>query len=231
MVGKVLLAILCVVLVLLLAVMLIPFSLRVSYEGGQLCVTAKYARFIIPIYPGKEKDAASDTAEEQPAAAKAKKKPGKPSEKNKPPINLEQILYSVDTLPKILLNAVRRIGKRIRIEPLKLHLLIATSDPADTAVLYGKIEGALAAGLPLLHRAVRIREQDIQLFPDFCEEHMDCIADAGIRIRPLDVLAVAVCALGGIIKWYIGFKKRATQVSETSKNKTVETTAQAEPAA
>ena len=103
--------------------------------------------------------------------------------------------------------------------PLKIHLLVATSDPADTALLYGKLQGVLAAILPPLHCAVRIRDQDIQLFPDFCEESMDVIADVGLRIRPWDVLVVALFAAGGLVKWYFGFRKRADKHPDEQKRK------------
>ena len=77
-----------------------------------------------------------------------------------------------------------RTGRGVRVEPLKVHLLIACADPADTAQLYGRLCAALSAGLPLLERAVRIKDQDIRLFPDFMGDRMDCIADVGVSLRP-----------------------------------------------
>ena len=43
-------------------------------------------------------------------------------------------------------NPLRRTGRSIRLEPLKIHLLVAGPDPAGTAELYGKLEAALGAG-------------------------------------------------------------------------------------
>ena len=64
----------------------------------------------------------------------------------------------------------------------------------------------------------------------FTQEEMDYIADVGIRLRPLDILGVAVLALGGVIKWYAGYKKRADK-TDTTQNTKKKDTAQADPAA
>lgn len=217
MVGRILLLLVCVFLVLLSAAVLLPVSLRIQYEQGTHRVTVRYARWVI--YPRKKTKTAS-------TSKKAKKTPPSP-QKERAKINSAQIRYSLDQLPPVLLRALRRTGRKLRITPLKVHVLVATGDPADTAILYGKLEAILASVLPVLHGLITIEEQDIRLFPDFCEETMDYIVDAGVTIRLLDLVRIALCALGGIIQWWIGFQKRATKSPKTSHK----TTAQAETAA
>lgn len=214
MVGRILLLLVGVFLVLLSAALLLPVSLRIQYEQGTHRVTVRYARWII--YPRKK------TA---PTSKKVKKTPPDP-QKKQTKINSEQIRYSLDRLPPVLLRALQRTGRKLRITPLKVHVLVATGDPADTAILYGKLEAILASVLPVLHELIPIEEQDIRLFPDFCEETMDYIVDAGIRIRLLHLVRIALCAMGGILQWWIGFQKRATKTPKTSHK----TTAQAETA-
>ena len=222
MLGKILLGSLILLLVALLVFLLLPVSIRVSYADKKFFVRISYASWKKTMVPAEEKN------EEQ--AVNETEKEAKPQKEKQPKArpNLQQISYSLDVLPGVLLRALRRTMRRIRIKPLKVHILVALSDPADTALLYGKLSGVLNATLPLLHRAVRIEDQDIQLFPDFSREEMDCIADVGVRIRPLDILIVALLALGGIIKWYAGYKKRADKTDITNKKKS---TAQADPAA
>ncbi len=224
MVGRILLIVLCILLALLLAALLIPAYVRISYDSSGLLVVLNYAKLTIPLYPGKE-DATKDASQSE-SDTKSADEP----EKRKGKINREQILYSLETLPAVLTKVLKRTGRRIRIEPLKLYILVATSDPADTAILYGKLEGVLAAALPVLHRQMKIREQDIRLFPDFCEEQMDYIMDVGIGIRPIDLLWIAICGLSGVIKWFVGFKKRATKHPVAAK-KHKDTTAQTDNAA
>lgn len=226
MVGKILLILLGMILLAAAVLLLIPLNLRVSYEAGALRAWLRYASKTIDLYPPKEGKDEKTGSEDQNTAKSKEEKPKK--EKTKP--NWEQISYSLDVLPRVFLRALRRTGRRIVITPLKFHLLVAGIDPADTAVLYGKLQAVLAAVLPPLHQAVQIREQDIRLFLDFCEERMDCVVDFGVRIRPWDMLTVALSAMGGVIKWYFGFKKRAS-TPEASHKKKRKSTVSAGPAA
>ena len=220
---NILLILLILVFLLLLVMLLLPVSIRISYEDRFLRVWLRYMSRTIDLVPSEKKEEQpADSAKSDPEPKKEKKPIQKP--------NLDQITYSLDVLPSVLIRALRRTARRIRISPLKVHLLIALDDPSDTAVLYGRLHGVLNAALPLLHRAVGIDDQDIQLFPDFTQDRMDCIANVGIRIRPLDVLVVAVLAAGGVIKWYIGYKKRADKVDPAQKQEQ-KSTAQADPAA
>lgn len=201
--------ILCVIILLLAVLLRIPAEVRFSYDQGDMALWVRYGPVKAPLYPPKE----SGEEEKVPAKKQQKKsvsqKPGK-KRKPKAKINKAQILYSLEKLPPILGRALRRIGRRIRICPLKIHLLIASPDPADTAELYGKIQAALAAGLPALHRLVNIREQDIRLFQDFTEDRLDCIASVGVSVRPWDVLSIALRAGGSLLNWLLGYRKLAS---------------------
>lgn len=205
MIGTILLCVLGTILVLFLIALRIPAFVQVSYKQGELRGSMIYAWLTIPLFPKSEKE--SPIATEPPTESAQNGKAEIKSNK----INREQILYTIDALVPVFLKALKRFGRHLRIEPLKVHILVASPDPADTAILYGRIQAALAAALPSLHDCVKIREQDIRLFVDFCEEDMDFIVDAGIGIPPGDVLNIAFGALGGIVKWFVGFRKRATK--------------------
>lgn len=224
MIGKILLCVFGVLFLFLLIALRIPAYVRISYEQGQLCSFIKYVWMTIPLYPKKKEETQKIQEEAHPEETAPEKEA---TQKKK--INRDQIFYTLDTLPSVILKAIKRFGKSIRIEPLKIHVLVATPDPADTAILYGKIQSVLAAVLPILHQHIKIREQDIQLFTDFCEEDMDCIVDAGVGIAPGDVLLIAFGALGGMMKWLIGFRKRASKEPAVTDNKR-DTTAQADKA-
>lgn len=197
------------VVILVAAALLLPLAVRLTCDRGALAVRVRLGPVERTLWPRPPKQ------EQQPSKPKKQKKsaksgePAAGGEKKRP--TRQQLLYALDTLPPILGRALRRTGRRIRVEPLKLHLLLAGPDPADTALLYGRLEAALAAGLPVLHRLVRIREQDIRLFLDFQEEHMDCIADVGVSLRVGDALAVVLCAALSLLKWLIGFRRLAAQ--------------------
>lgn len=189
----------------MLAILLFtPARVRFGYDRGNVSARLGFGPVKLTLYPGEEKE---ETPPEKPTKEKKPKKEKPPKPKAR--VNFDQILYSIEKLPPILGKALKRTGRRLRFGPLKVHLLVAGTDPADTALLYGKLEAALAAGLPQLHRLVRIKDQDIQLFLDFQEERMDCVADVGLSIRVWDVLVIALGAGASAVKWFIGFKRLA----------------------
>lgn len=225
MIGKILLGVLCTLLLLLVVVLLTPVRVRWAYDRGALSLWVRFGPVKLQLFPRKEKP------EQPPKAGEEKKKKRKKKEKKeKPPgpkINREQIFYSIETLPPILGRALRRTGRRLRVGPLKVHLLVAGGDPADTALLYGRLEAALGAGLPALHRLVHVRDQDIRLFLDFQEERMDCIADVGISLRPWDLVSVGLRAGGSLLKWYLRFRKLASAAPPPEEGTEAEKTGEA----
>jgi len=200
------LGLLAVLLLLLALVLFTPACVRVSFDQGDLAARVQFGPVKVQIFPAVEKE--KKPKKEKKSKKKKEEKQEQPKDKKRK-INADQILYSVEKLPPVLGRALRRIGRRLHFQPLKIHLLVAGYDPADTAELYGKLQAALAVGLPVLHRITHIRDQDIQLFLDFQETEIDCIADVGISLRLWDVLSAAVCAGGSLFKWYRGFKKLA----------------------
>lgn len=201
MIGWIILGVLALALA---AAALTPVHVRVSYDGDGLTVRARYGPLLLyPRPAGGKKKKETEPKEKKREKPEKKKKPGAK-------INREQIFYSLEKLPPVLGRALKRVGRRVTITPLRVYLLIAGTDPADTAQLYGRLTSALASGLPVLQRTVRIREQDIRLYPDFAAERTQCEADVGMRIRPWDVLVTGVCAGVSLIRWFLGFRKLAS---------------------
>lgn len=205
MVGKIILWVLLGLLALLAAALLIPVKIRGSYEEGTPALYVRYGPVKLQLFPPKEK---AEGEEKKPPKEK-KSKPEKPK-KPKAKINMEQILYALEKLPPILGRALKRTGRCIHIRPMKLYALVAGSDPAATAMLYGRMEAALAAGFPILERALRLKDADVRLYVDFTERQMDLIADVGVSLRPWSLVWMALRAGGSLLKWYLGFRKLAS---------------------
>ena len=213
MVGKIILCVLAGILLALILLLQIPVRVRASYDQGDPALWVRFGPVKIQLFPRPEKAEKEPEKEGEESGKKPKKEKKEKKKKPKKPkakINREQIFYALEKLPPILGRALRRTGKSIRIEPLKVWLLMAGNDPADTAVLYGRLEAALAAGLPVLRRVVRIKDEDVRLYLDFTEQKMDCIADVGIALRPWSLVTMGVRALASLIKWYLGFRKLAS---------------------
>lgn len=195
--------ILCVILLLLGLVLFTPIRARVSRDEEGLRVWLKIGPAKIPLYPEKFQEEALEAPPKE-----EKPKPEKPAKKRKK-LTMEQILYLLEGAPPILGRALRRAGRRIRICPLMAHVLVSASDPADTGLLYGKLQAALAALLPMLHRRIHIAEQDIRLYPDFEGQGVDYRLDVGIAIRLWDILVIGLCAGASGVKLLVGMKKLA----------------------
>ncbi len=238
MIGKVILGVLAVVVLLLAAALMLPVRLRFSCEDGELRLSVRCGPVRVQLFPPKKKETpAPETAEpvgeadekpENPAAPPAagggagaagqgdqpeapardmageKKKGGK----KKFQINLDQILYSLDVLPPILGRALRRTCGSLRIEPLRLYVLVAGEDPADTAMLYGRLAAGIAAALPALERAAA--DPDIQLYMDFTRRRMELSADVGVSVRPIRLVWIVLRAGGSLLKWFMGFRRLAS---------------------
>lgn len=208
MIGNIILGVLAALLLALLLILQIPVRVRAAYDQGDLSLRVRFGPVKVQLFPRPEEpeEAGKKPRKEKKEKKQKEEKPKKPKAK----INREQIFYALETLPPILGRALKRTGKSIRIEPLKIWLLAAGYDPADTALLYGRLEAALAAGLPVLRQAVRIKDEDIRLYLDFTERQMDCIADVGAALRPWSLVTIGVRALASLIKWYLGFRKLAS---------------------
>jgi len=216
--------IVCILALVLSVLLFTPIRILASYEGGEIEAELSAAFLRIPLYPLPEKkDKDKDKDKEPPVEAPKK-------EKKKFSINADQIFYTLEKLPPILGTVLKGVGRRIRISPLRLYVLVAGADPADTAVLYGRLYAALEAGLPVLHRVLRIKEQDIRLFPDFQQDRMDCIARVGISIRLWDILWIALRAGTSLLAWFLAFRKLA-DAPQTSEKHTDENTAPSADAA
>ena len=196
--------ILCVILLLLGLVLFTPILVRAIWEEG-LRVRLRVGPVKLQVYPPK-KEEKGDKPPKKKKASEKKDTGEKPAKKRKS-ITAEQILYLLEALPPILGRALRRVGRRVRIGPLKVWLLLSAEDPADTALLYGRVEAALMAALPILHRHLAIRDQDIRIYPDFEGNGTDWRLDVGVSIRLWDVLVIGLCAGGSGLKALIGMKR------------------------
>jgi len=216
MVGKIILWILLGLLALLVIALLIPVRVRFKYGEEGLFLAVRYGPVKIQLLPVGEK---KEKKEKPPKKEKPKKEKAQKPKKPKAKINREQILYAIEKLPPILGRALKRTGKSIHIDPLKLYILAAGPDPADTAQLYGRLEAALYAGFPVLEKTLRIKNSDVRLYVDFQQEQMDFIADVGVYVRPGSLVWMALRAAGSLIKWFIGFRKLASPPPELDENK------------
>ena len=170
----------------------LPLGATVRYndQGVALKVIAGPVR--IPILPKKkaqekEKPKKEEKTKKKQPVAKKTEAP-KPQEEKGGPVT--------DFLPLVqtaldLLNAFR---KKLRINHLYLKLIMASDDPCDLAVNYGKANAAMGNLLPLLERCFVIKKRDIEIECDFESAKTVIIARAD--------LTITLGRLLGILIWY-----------------------------
>lgn len=170
----------------------LPLGATVRYndQGVSLKVIAGPVR--IPILPKKkaqekEKPKKEEKPKKKQPVAKKTEAP-KPQEEKGGPVT--------DFLPLVqtaldLLNAFR---KKLRINHLYLKLIMASDDPCDLAVNYGRANAAMGNLLPLLERCFVIKKRDIEIECDFESAKTVIIARAD--------LTITLGRLLGFLIWY-----------------------------
>ena len=144
----------------LLAIMPVGVSARYDEEGPLVNVIAGPLR--IRLFPGKEKKEkvkqkrTKKITKTKKTTTKAKKKGG----------SLEEFLPLVEKVLDFL-GAFRR---KLRLNNLELNLVLASSDPADLAINYGKAWTVLGNLMPLLEAVFVIKKRDLQVQCDFLAE-------------------------------------------------------------
>ena len=198
------------VLVLLLLIALTPVGVYAAYDGA-LTVRLLIGPFRLTLYPPKAKE------EGKPPSKKRKngEEPKKVKEKKPfPRPNREQIRYSLQVLPPLLKKVVGRTRRRILLAPLRVLVVFGGEDPADVAELYGKAQAVLGTVYPVLRRLVRIREDAVNLYTDYDSATIFFRGEIGVRIRVGDMAIIGISASAGLVKWLIGYRRRADKLKK-----------------
>lgn len=201
--------ILACILAVLVLISLIRVGVKAEYDGGQLTVHLRVGRAALRVYPLKQK----------------KKKPEKP-QKPKPqkkreeaePGNGEKLSLLRELLP-VALRAAGSLRRKISVDLLEAHILLAGSDPASVAVAYGSANAIIGMVLPLLEQNFHIRQRDIQTAADFQRAHSEVRAKAALSLTVGQGVAFALRfgwqSLGVLLRW-----RRQHETEKTAKHTT-----------
>jgi len=185
----------------LLLIGLIPLGVSVCYgeSGVKAVVIAGPVR--IHVYPTKKKDVPVEKeqkpseSDKQKHTEKAHKTSRNDSTKQKTDAekggNLTDFLPLVD----VALDMLASLGAKLRVNILKLHLVLGGSDPCDVAVNYGRLQAVGAGLLAQLNRFLVIKKQDVQIGCDFLAEQSTVVARVDLTITIGRLLSL-VCVYG-----------------------------------
>ena len=214
--------IILVIAALIVLLCMTKVGVRAAFDDGNLTVDARVGLFRIRITPRppkkekppKEKTAKQIAKEEKAKAAKEAKKAQKEAEKKtklKP--DLKQIAALVRSAVQELLPPLKRslfrIGRGICIKPLQLYVTLgAADDPAAGAQLYGEVNAAVWAVMPVLEQLVDIPDPYIQVDVDFDAVKTALRGEAGISIRIGTLLAAAFGIGIPAVRWFLRMQKQ-----------------------
>ena len=201
--------VLLIILAIIILILVIPFGVSLAYEEEELSVAARVLCFNIGIIPGRDKP-------EKPEKVKKEKKPKKPKDEaedeEKPKKDIKYLLKPdvIIKLLKLLIDTLSRFRKKLTVNNFKLHLVVASDDPCDAAIMYGVVNTLLGILQSKQGRAFKVLKSDVQTAVDF--ESSDLAADVALTITISlgRILAVAIIAGFGFLKIIKNAKREYT---------------------
>ena len=170
--------------------------------------------------PRKEK--AKKPKKEKPPKKRKEEKP----KKEMPKITGRAILRGLPELWGIAKKGLRMTFRRIRISPMEISAVIGGEDPADTAILYGKLNAAMWTVMPELEKLINMPDPHVHLETDFNAPDTRVSGEVGLSFRIGDLLAIGFAFAGPALRWFMAFRKEkaAREKAATKEKKTPQDT-------
>lgn len=204
---------LVIIVVLLVLFLILPVGVDAAYDGAVFALKAKAGLIKIQILPKKEKPPEEEGKEKPKKPKKEKKEKKKKREQEHKPkqkLTLDDILE----LAGIGLKALGRFRRSLSVDKLMLHMAAAAPDPYDAVLLYGRVNAGLSALSPLLHRALKIREEDIRTCVDTEPGTMFLEARVVVTLQIWEILYIAFSAGFAALRWLIKRKRKIRKLEQ-----------------
>ena len=196
-------------ILILLAILPLGASVRFDADGLVLRVIAGWIR--IPILPSKKKDTDNKKSKKEKKKPEKQKINGKNAQKKSDSTQKKEKGGSItDFLPlvKTVLDLLNSFRKKLRIRYLKLKLIMASDDPCDLAVNYGRANAAIGNLLPQLERCFVIKKRDIEVECDFLASETVIIAHADVTITLGWLLGIVIFYGVRALKQFLKIKNK-----------------------
>lgn len=186
------------ILVFFTVLLLCPVTFLITYkEKAAICISYLFFKIRLPSQKPKK-------AKKQ----KAKKEKPKKSDVSKQlkelfgKDGLSGFLPLFSEFVKIVVKMKKQLSKAV-VSQFDVAVSVASSDAADTAVLYGKVCAAVYPAVSVLLRILKCKNYHISVSPNFAEEKTKVAAICCIRIRLWLLLSSAIGLFVRSIKlWY-----------------------------
>ena len=191
-----------------------PLGLRLRYDAGGAEAVLLVGVFRLGLYPMSDRlyrllhRPKKQKTQPVPQAPTA---PPQPPPKKKPGGDWKRFLPLLQTG----LDFLGDLRRKLRVDHLTFHLIMAGDDPADLAVYYGRAWAAVGCLMPRLDRAFVIKKRDVQVECDFVGTETRVVFAMDLTIALGRLLGLAVRYGIRIVKQSLAIKKKkAVQVNE-----------------
>lgn len=163
---------------------IIPIGISASYDAQGPLLLAVVGPVRVQLIPARKQKESKKKKQKSPAAkptsskGPAKKKGG----------NLQDFLPLLDTV----LDFVSAFGRKLRITKLNLKLILASDDPADLALNYGRAWAALGNVVTLLENAFVIKNRDLEVECDFQSDSTTIVGGVDLSITVGRIFALLI---------------------------------------
>ena len=202
----------------LLAVLPLGVSVKYDSDGPLVKVTAGPVRITVFPRPKKQKKekpkketkSAPNQAKqaEEEAGLPKPPQPPKPVKTEKPKEKKGGSLTDFIPFVKLGLNFLGDFRRKLRLNNLELKLVLASSDPCDLAVNYGKTWAAVGNLMPALERWFVIKKRNVEVECDFTASQTLVTARLDISITLGRLLSLAAAYGIRALKEFLNFKKK-----------------------
>lgn len=174
----------------LLVLAWLPLGIRVRYGEAGFEARVIVGPVKITLFPREKRkkklktaDSSEKTTEETTKASSEKKRPKtETTEKDEPGMQSGGSLERFVPWIRLALDFLGALQRKIRLDNLYLHVVLAGDDPCDLAVNYGRAWAVVGDLLPKLERVFVIGKRDIQVNCDFAAEKITVAARGDMTI-------------------------------------------------
>ena len=201
----------------LILLAILPLGVRVCYDAEGPLVKIILGPVKWKVFPGgkkepKEKKKKAGNPPEQTQERQEEPLPGPPQPPPaKKPAKEKKGGSLRDFIPfvKLGLNFLGDFRRKLRVKELYLRLILASEDPCDLAVNYGRTWTAVGNFLPVLDRWFVIKKRDVEVECDFTASETKVIACLEITMTLGRLLSLAaVYGFRGIREFIVFRNKR-----------------------
>lgn len=194
----------------LLAAIPLGVSIQYNEDGFLVKVIAAFLRFAVFPIPRKKKakKASAQKQNTKKPASIPEKKPSVPPSAAPAPRKGGSL---TDFLPlvRVGMDFLRSFRRKLRMDRLVFHLVLAAEDPCDLAVGYGRAWAAVGNLMPVLERKFVIGKRDVEVGCDFTASETRVTAQLDLTITVGRLLSAAfVYGIRALIEFLRILKKR-----------------------